>query len=350
MDLPRKETSVDPLGHALIQERIQSGIGHTEEILTSKQGSGQLRKRPQTWVITGTGSSEAHARFLAWLINHHTTHHACFCPLSYFASNIHPHNAGLIVISQGLSPNATLALHHRESFEACILFTATTQENKQKGELIKELLHDGASIIPFLPEDEYTTLLRVAGPLTGYAACIHWAQSTLDATIKTISIDNLKLALNDAYKQGKALATPQVLSLLKQGCFFLTHAPFSEYLHNLSYKIMEGLFLPQPPIWDIGAFSHGPFQELSNNPRLGFIIQNADTNYDHPFQLAKTLLEQCTPSYHTLRATLPDPWSILECEMTLNGLIETALNAWNINQVNWPGQGKDTALYTWSHP
>src|SRR5262249_32601045 len=66
-------------------------------------------------VTTGIGSSAAHARFLAQVLSERPGIHARFVAASTLLEPPPAHAAAqtLIVVSQGLSPNARLLLTHR---------------------------------------------------------------------------------------------------------------------------------------------------------------------------------------------------------------------------------------------
>ena len=69
--------------------------------------------------VTGVGSSAGHARFLVERLQHAGTA-AAFTPLSRFAAGSPgtPDEDALVVFSQGLSPNARLALAEARSWRA----------------------------------------------------------------------------------------------------------------------------------------------------------------------------------------------------------------------------------------
>src|SRR5688572_3537291 len=81
---------------------------------------------PAGVVTTGAGSSAAHARFLASVLGELGIP-ARFAPLTEFLEPPAPAAAGktLVVFSQGLSPNARLALQHTKRWHSVWLATAT---------------------------------------------------------------------------------------------------------------------------------------------------------------------------------------------------------------------------------
>ena len=99
--------SPDPLGHELLTRRLADIPG----ILAAMLAGGPAPLRPTTlaarrFIVTGTGSSEAHARYLVMLLNLYTERAAAFLPLSGFVDSPPGAFAGrtLVVWSQGVSP------------------------------------------------------------------------------------------------------------------------------------------------------------------------------------------------------------------------------------------------------
>lgn len=347
MDFPRKKRRLDPLGHALFNERVQMGMEHLKEAMGQPHGYTSFARRSQHWIITGVGSSEAHAKFLSYLINTHTAYTAEFWPLSHFI-DLPPHtrNAGLVVFSQGLSSNAQLAINQREAFEQCVLFSAISKKTAadDKKMLLQKLEQDNVQHVSFTPDNEYSLLIRVAGPLTAYFACIEWTQKALRGNVPPCP-DFFFDALSESRLRGKHLANRALLRLLKQGSFLLTRSPLSLFSQNLAYKLTEGIFVRAPQRYDILSFSHGPFQALCAQPAYGFVLLQ-DTPQDKQLvEKAKPLLEQGTSHYFLYEAKLPEPWSIFEYEMLFNGLLEAALPLSRADQRNWPGKGLDGTLY-----
>ena len=125
----------------------------------------------QRWLVTGTGASEGPAR---WFVEALATtgRSARYMPLSCFAvGDPLATSDALAVFSQGLCPNARLAL--RAHSKPTVLFTSTPPEREQPL---------GASPITRVvlpPKSENDLLLRVAGPAVATAAS-DWFARALD--------------------------------------------------------------------------------------------------------------------------------------------------------------------------
>ncbi len=162
----------DPLGHTLLSERLGMIPDVLSEMLV--RGAAPLNSATlasQRFVVTGTGSSEAHARYLSTLINLHTDRAAAYLPLSGFVDAPIANFSGktLVVFSQGVSPNAQIALQRGGDFEHLILFTATTPKAAEaagkpdRAQLLRALMDSGGELVEFPLAEEYTTLIRFVG-------------------------------------------------------------------------------------------------------------------------------------------------------------------------------------------
>ncbi|MFN2427209.1 MAG: creatininase family protein, partial [Candidatus Binatia bacterium] len=95
-------------------------------------------------------------------------------------------NRTLVVFSQGLSPNARLALQHTSHWHSVWLATGTGGDVAGAGpapggdddarrRALEAAIAGGVQLLPFPGANEYGTLLRIIGPMTGYAAALRFA-------------------------------------------------------------------------------------------------------------------------------------------------------------------------------
>ena len=190
--------SKDPLGHELFEKRILDSIEFAEKEILQPCIRETTNPLPKHWITTGIGSSQAHAQFLSYLINYFTPSSSEFIPTFEFIKPIEKYHAqeGLIVFSQGLSPNAQIPLRQQERFDHTVLFTATTVNGAQKTgeptrmEILNKLKKNKQTIIHFNPENEYELLARVAGPFNAYIAAIKFANAYISSEIPLIPTKN----------------------------------------------------------------------------------------------------------------------------------------------------------------
>ncbi len=345
----------DPLGHALLAQRLAQ---IPEEV------AGMLRRglpplRPATlaaerFIVTGTGSSEAHARYFCQLINLHTPRAAAYQPLSAFVDSGPPQwwrDKTLVIFSQGLSPNAQIALRRRREFAQTVLFTATTpasarQARKpERADLLDAFLREGNELVLFPLNEEYRTLIRFVGPLCGYLACLQFAAQ----------LPGHRVELPDPRQLQTLLATPAPEALrqamlatdapFRQGFNLLAAAPVSEYAQNLACKFMEGVFWQAPLISDILQFAHGPFQQMTARPRPVVILQGASPAERELVGRSQAMLAGVGVQAWVLTIAAPPPLTIFGFEMACNRLVLSLMQRYRIDQLNWPGKGRDDLLY-----
>lgn len=342
------------LGHSILKTRleqcpalIKNMLDHPIKISCRKTFDSSY------FVVTGTGSSEAHAKFFVYLINQYTQRFAEFKWLSAFSENTikDTQNKTLVIFSQGLSPNSHLAFSCSSKFRHTILFTSTTIKSlNQAGKagsikILQQLLDRGNEVIYFPIENEYTVLIRLIGPLAGYLACLqfinHFSPGCLphcEATQLLTSLENAKLQATEAPIQA-------ILSEGRKGIHFLSNSPFSEFGQNLAYKFLEGLYWSMPALWDYLQFSHGPFQQWQLNKGLIIILHgNTCTEEDYLERTLKMLGSKSNQIW-IIRSDLPICYRILQYEMVLNHLMMLLLDELKIDQINWPGKGLDYPLY-----
>eukprot|EP00762_Andalucia_godoyi_P003880 ANDGO_08555.mRNA.1 hypothetical protein len=382
------------LGHALLRERLAESASQVLDMLRtfdpkSVELCPNLRRlllsneaqSGMRFVVTGTGSSEAHGRYLVHLINRfvsgstHTdgvsrVYAAEFVPLSTFclegAANSNSANAVLVVISQGISANARIALKQRCHFRHCVLFTSTTDRTAApptaKGALLLALHEEArssgrADVVLFPKEDEYVLLIRLIGPLAGYMRVLQFAQGVFGeisnittAHFPTFSSDMLTEAWSRSERACQQLVQDMPFSdLIARGIQLIVPNDVIPYCQNLQFKFLEGLYTPFPPVWDPMSFAHGPFQQAERYSRdlQPFRLFLHGTCGSHS-SLAERL-RQMVPSLVQVASDLPAPYRIFEFEFILNRYIAQACESLQINQMDWPGKGLDGPLYLLDH-
>ena len=344
----------DLLGHALLAKRLAQIPGVLGDMLTR----GPAPLKPATlasthFIVTGTGSSEAHARYLTMLLNLHTERAAAYLPLSGFTAQLKPAFTGktLVVFSQGVSPNAQIALRHHNDFAHTILFTATTPATalaagkKDRAALLQSLLNEGGELIEFPLAEEYTTLIRFVGPMAGYLACLQFTAQLASCRFKVppaAAILNLLDAPPPADLLNAMLATP---ARFAGGFSLVTAAPISEFAQNLACKFMEGVFWPCPPISDFLQFAHGPFQQTTAHPHPVVILQGDAPVEAELVERSLAMLREVGLNAYVIHVDAPPLISIFGFESALNQLVFALMKQFGIDQVNWPGKGRDDQLY-----
>lgn len=306
-------------------------------------------RRLRRIVATGVGSSEAHARFLVRLLEGAGVL-ARFLPLSALVAP--PAGAdgdALVVFSQGLSPNARLVLRAAAAWGRVAIVTAATDADADPAKR-EALATPGAAVVGFDGEEEYGTLLRVAGPLTGYVAAWRLATALAGGTAPALDVARVGAIVAAASARVDALLGGADASALLAHAHLVTTGDYGELAANVRYKVLEGLLLPAPPVWDLLHVAHGPFQQAFSGPATFMALARADAP-DEPALLDR-LAAMLDPARHRLvplAATLPGALAILEHEALTTALVLRGIRERRVDQRRWPGRGFDAPLYALDH-
>lgn len=322
-------------GHAILTARLRTipaALAATAARAVTPLGLGD---RPiRRIVTTGVGSSAAHAALLAHEVRR-GGRDAVAVPLSLFVDLAPPApDDVLVVFSQGLSPNARLALDAAARFRRAVLVTAVTDEDR-----LAPLRAAGAVVQTIDGEDERGTLVRAVGPMTGYVAAMRLAHALGGP------------AMIDVARVVDALASvaPAALDLdaFDRPLAFVTSGTYGELVANLQYKVLEGFLRPMPPSWDVLHLAHGPYQQQVDAPATFLALTRPEAPGEGA--LLDRFASMLDPARHALvrlPARLPSPASLFEHEAILNALLLRYLEARGVDQVRWPGRGADAPLYT----
>lgn len=341
-------------GHDLLDQRVAAVVAAVRGVLASTS-AGPVRLPPAGVVVTGVGSSEAHARYLVGLLNRTTPVPAEFVALGAFADPSVPgpfdRERGLVVFSQGLAPNACLALDRAGEFAGCVLFTSATEAGQrtagrpERAELLARLIGDGVRVERFPVEDEYTLLVRVIGPACGFAAARRFAAAVEGSRLGPAGAwlgDLEAVALGD----GPGRVTTRLLGQLeahRRGFVIVAPAALGACAQNLTAKFVEGLYWPPPRIVETLELVHGTFQQLIESRVPVWVLGSDALSRRATRLLAASGLDP-------FEVPLPGPADAapLLVELLFNPAIAHLVRSLGIDQVNWPGKGLDGPLYQFS--
>ena len=322
---------------------------------------------PRAWVVSGIGSSAGHARFLAHLLSERVGLTARFVSTGSLAAGPPRGSEGdaLIVFSQGLSPNARFALANTARWSRVVLVTAVRPDPVAREDSAERFLarcqEQGVSIVP-LPDaarNEYQTLVRVVGPALGYAVSISLARalagrvygdtSRVDALLPLVDASQLSGAVESAASAvaGVFPADRSVSSVLARETVLLTTGGYGELVQNLRSKLLEGMGLAEPALFDLLEFAHGGFQRIYGRKATLIALTASDQSELESRQL-EGLRQLLHPARHDLRvlhAALPRPWSVFEHEAAFNELMLRFIEERGRDPRRWPGRGRDAPLY-----
>jgi len=344
----------DPRGHELLARRLAQIPDVLARMLARPPAPLQAATRDaRRLIVTGTGSSEAHARYLVALLNLHTDRSAAYLPLSGFTASHREAFEGktLVVFSQGVSPNAQLALRRHREFAHAVLFSATTPAvaaaagKPDRAALLRELLAAGGELVVFPLAEEYTTLIRFVGPMAGYLAGLQFTAQLAGCRFPppaAAAILPLLTTEPPADLLAAMLGAPETFA---RGFSLVCAAPISDFAQNLACKFMEGVFWPCPLVSDFLQFAHGPFQQMSAHPRPVVILQGDSPLEAELVARSVAMLRDAGLPAFVVKVNAPPLYSIFGFEAVFNRLVFALMQQFGTDQVNWPGKGRDDRLY-----
>ncbi|WPJ96944.1 hypothetical protein SH580_04385 [Coraliomargarita algicola] len=304
--------------------------------------------------VTGIGSSEAAAKYLVSLLNRTGVVQAEFLPTAAFYAELPAGCAAkqLVVFTQGLSPNAQIAIAGREHFAGLTLVTSSTVEGQRqagkvdRAALLERLEREGAMILTHPMEDEFEILPRVIGPICALLAAWQIQQS--------LSHHGPVVPMQSLLRQVWAAELPDVASLERCAAELLAGTDFyftnssSLYAQNLPAKVLETVFCAAPRIRDVFDYAHGPFQADRVRPLNRWIFTSETPAEVDLLTRLQPLLERINPPT-IIRSPLAEPFAIFYYERFLNAVVLRAANLAGHDLVNWPGKSEDGEGYALAH-
>lgn len=329
-------------GHNLIAQRIEDAPNY---LIAMKNKKIEIDEKKNYYVL-GLGSSSAHAHYFSYLVQkYYKNIRVSLVELSQ-VSRLPQDDSVLVVISQGLAPTVQ-PVFSSWGFKNIFLYTSVLPTNKDKNKrvILQELKENKSTVIPFPIEDEYTTLIRIIGPLCGYMALFN-SISPCDLSLKEEKkiLQNLKRSYN-LMPNGDFLSSleydPSLVILLSY--------PLSSLSKNIFNKFIEGGFFPSVKIMNYSEFAHGLYQNISYQYEKGklthFILINSSDEDVQMIEAARKMLSSNYPIWE-VKTELTDDFKILELEMIMNYFVLKWLERKDIDQINWSGKDKQKYLYS----
>jgi creatinine amidohydrolase len=257
----------------------------------------------------------------------------------------------LIVFSQGLSPNARLALRQAGTFGSVVLFTGIYPEGRSlEARLVSELVRGGASVHVLPPEDESGLLLRVLGPATATLAGALFAKEVAKTLGKPFPEGDALPMMPDHLASARARAAQAVDGLevdwSSKPWALVTAGDYGDLCEGLRWKWMTGLLAPAPPVWDVLQIPHGPLQHFYGEPITLVALERKNDDLDG--RLFDRLEAILVPGRHRLvrlRSVVAGPLSILDHDAQCNWLLLRTLEGRSSDLPTWPGTRLDGPLY-----
>lgn len=288
-------------------------------------------------VLTGIGASEAVTRSLEPWFRHELRIRVTQVPLSSFISDdVRMQGQTLVLLSQELSPNATLALARVREFQQALLITSLPASDAR----LAAFCAAGGLVWTLPPPEERGLLVRVEGPMAAAFALMRLGLEGVGRELPA-ALQGLPAAVEAAQAEGFALA--------KSWPVEVTRAPlvatgwYAHCLEMVGWTWMEAWWTEPPPAFDVLQLAHGPWQQryAECGPWLAFTRPD-----DAPGLWSR--LEQMLPARQSLvrvPASLPGPLALFEHLGFVQGLLAGVLLRAPRDLTQWPGIGTDGPLY-----
>jgi len=297
------------------------------------------------WIITGAGASEGPGRVFAALLRRHLHACAAFVPLSAFApgraADVTDPSAVLVVVSQGLAPNARLALARAPSFAACVVVTAVPEHPS-----LEDVRAMGALVIAHPPGAESGLLLRVQGPAAATMMLLRLVDALALARGDAPPFEGHLDAVPDGLPDEELALDERAIGLACEGRVAIVSCdPGLELAHGLRWKWLEGPATCDPACWDALQVVHGPLQHVLERPRLLLALE---PDHDPGASALLDRLASVVGDGHPLlrlRARSAGVTGFFDFDARCNRLVCAVLARCPRDLVHWPGFGHDAALY-----
>lgn len=288
-------------------------------------------------VLTGIGASGAVARTAEALLRHETSLRVGSLPLSEFVSrDVDLQGKTLVLLSQELSPNATLALQRVERFQQALLLTSLAERDERLDGFRKS----GGRVFTLPPDEERGFLVRMMGPLATVMGLLRlaWAGEGQAAPKELAQVPAaMRVALEHGFEAARdwpdATTRPPLLAT----------GSYSSCLEVLRWTWMEAWWTEAPPVWDVLEVAHGPWQTQARVEGPWLALTRPDD-----MQGLWPRFEAMLPRSQWLvkaAATLPAPLCFFEHTAFVQGLLAGVLARRDVDLTKWPGQGTDAPLY-----
>jgi hypothetical protein len=293
-----------------------------------------LEARPRSVLTTGIGASEGPARVLAATLAE-AGWAARFCAMSCFAGAA-PAAELLVVFSQGLSPNARLALAGAERSALRWLVTSVDAAASlpAKRQQLAAFCERGFVPIVMPPLAEPNTLVRLVGPTVAMLAAMRLAAHLLGDRAGAARLGAAPAAYRTSQERGPLDRAPLAL---------LTIGTPAEQAHAHRWKLLESLLRGDPPVWDVLQFAHGPLQAFHAHP-LNLLVLETGAGSPLLQRLTRTLDPTRQRVIH-LPSTQRDELAFFEHAAAIDALLLATLEAAPRDLFDWPARGGDGPLY-----
>jgi hypothetical protein len=320
------------------------------------------------FIASGGGLSEGPARVLVALLRR-MGRDARFVSQSELAripdAGADVAGAALVLFSQGLAPNARLPLSWLgpglvdvarpigEKVMARGLLVTSVQPGDAGdagvGGLARRLRDAGHLVWTLPPREEGRLLLRVIGPAVSTLAAIRLAHALAGRALDSGSL----ATLNDVVARALNAPAPDLFGAERRPIALIAEPALVELMMPLRWKLLEGLRVPDPPVWDPLQVAHGPLQSIYDERVTLLVLRTrggvGDARDDALFGRLRAVLrtegEDPPHRWLELRAVSAGPLAVLELDARLDAALLATLARHPLALDDWPARGLDGPIY-----
>ncbi len=332
--------------HALLAERIASIPSAVRVACAAALPDLARLAAADRIIVTGGGLSEGPARVLVARLQR-AGRAACFVAQSEFARDEEREpNAALVLFSQGLAPNARLPLGIGLEPRALprrlgpvLLVGSVAPGPTGVASIARRLVDAGHGVWTLPPASEDRLLLRVVGPAVALVAALRIADAISAAP--PAPLDALPALV------AHRLEAPglELFGASRRTIALVAETGLAELAMPLRWKLLEGLRVPDPPVWDPLQVVHGPLQAYYDEPLTLLALRLDDDGLDDVYARLRAVLRPDRHALLELRAVAPLPLALVELDAALDACLLTTLAAHPLALDDWPSRGMDGPMY-----
>lgn len=286
------------------------------------------------WRCSGIGASDGTARACAQWLDDAPGASARFRPFSAWLDGADDCD-GVIVFSQGLCPNAKIAIDRAPPSATRVLVTAAREHP-----IAERAIAQGWIVCEHAPRDEGSLLVRLEGPLCALSVARAIAQHARGDGAVAPHSEAFARGVRHGERTARGLTVEQlegVRAMLGWGRMIESHA-------GLPWTWMESTLTAPIALYDALSFAHGPLQAMYERAAtlIAFERQGHAARMD---RVARVL----SPERHTLVRLASeaerDEDALFEHTGALWSLLFALLEHRPRELRAWPGKGCDGPLY-----
>lgn len=320
-----------------LERRVRQVPSILRQMLEVAPPDGLRQLGSSSVVLTGIGASEAVTRSLEPWFRHELRIRVTQVPLSAFiADDVTMQGQTLVLLSQGLSPNATLALARVREFQQALLITSLPAADAR----LDDWRAGGGLVWTLPPAEERELLVRVEGPMAAAFALARLGLEGVGRELPAV-LHALPGAVGAAQAKGFALAERWPLEHRRAP--LVATGWYAHCLELIAWTWMEAWWTEPPPAFDVLQLAHGPWQQRFHESGPWLCFTRPD---DAPGLWPR--LERMLPERQSLlrvEASLPGTLALFEHLGFVQGLLAGVLRRDPKDLTQWPGKCTDGPLY-----